>query len=1141
MPNLLGLYIDVNSIGWSLLDADTMQIKAMGTRVFPVGCENFGSGKRELSKKAYKRSKRTTRFRYQRNRTRKIKVLELLIEHQMCPLSRTELKAWKEQKQFPKDSLQDWFRMNPYQLRKKAVMEPLSLEELGRIIYQISIHRGFPISERNRGLKDNIMFNGLAEKNRPGINHTQSQIHNSSLGIYLSSLLPQENKSYRFTNERIRNRFLTREMFQNELENIWNYQVKFHPQLSSDLKKALIGDSDSIPPQKGTVFFQRPLKSQKFRVGRCPYEPKKTKCCISSLIYQDLLAYRWANALKVNGKSLSKKDRTTAVTYFLTHRRFNFGRLRNELEQPNAHYNIKDEESIKGSFVNASLSHHTVFGEEWFDFDDQKRETIWHCLYFFDNEQKLKSQMIEKWGLTELQAAKFASLQLDKNYAPISKKAARNILYFLKRGINYNMAVILGGVKNSLEEKWNGIDETDIQYIINSVLKIYSKNKVLGFLPHLTAFLNEEMQLDHFQIKKLYGVKHTLEHSKTWAKFPLDKNTDREIYNLKNPLLITAVFQLRKVLNELIDTYGQIDEIQAELSADVKLNKYQRYLFRLDQRRRASLRSRYIELLGERAENIIPLNLTKFELWEECKQTCPYTGSHISLSDLFTDTIQVVYINPWRNSLNDSHWNKTLCVRSFAEKITDSCPYDYFNTHEPEEWSTVLKRAARLFSNTKEFPSSYRKFKRFIKKHNYRNPLKHQMRDSNILSKDVMNFLTRVVPEVSVAPGQATVHFIEKWRLQHLFDPEVYENPNGDFRFKALLAYINANRSTAYLETLSQQNKYLPVNQRSSFPIPYEGFRDDLEYHIYSIRVSHKQERKLISTRKHTFKQGEKVYENFCLSVRGSLHKESVYGKRKSPEDQQEAFHLRKPLHLISTLKQVIKIVDPHVRAAVLEAIDLAGGFQGDKVPRNAFISFDKEGFSVPKVFMPNLKGDPVPVKSVRIRESLTGVVQLKEELNQYVNLRNNHHVLIYLNKKQEYCEDVVSFWEVVRRARFKEPIYQLPEDGYQFITTLKINDTFLLDLEETKIVLKEESNSFLAKHLYRIQKLSSKFYEFRLVHDNNLTDTNAPNYIRINNFGHRKTGWHTHNPVKVRLNSIGELSFENEQEEFLKMQKDYV
>lgn len=1141
MPNLLGLYVDVNSIGWSLLDSKTMHIKAMGTRVFPIGCENFGSGKRELSKKAFKRSKRTTRFRYQRNRIRKIKVLELLIEHQMCPLTSEELYAWKEQKHFPKEELKDWFRKNPYQLRKKAVMEPLSLEELGRIIYQISIHRGFPISERNRGAKDTIMFNGLGDKNRPGINQTQTQIHNSSLGIYLNSLLPQENKSYTYTEERVRNRFLTREMFQNELENIWNFQAKFHPQLSAEIKKKLIGDSDSIPPKKGAVFFQRPLKSQKFRVGRCPFEPKKTKCCISSLIYQDLLAYRWANALKVNGKSLSKKDRTKAVTYFLTHRRFNFSRLKNQLEQPNAHYNIKDEESIKGSFVNATLSHHTLFGANWFDFDEQKRETIWHCLYFFDNEEKLKSQMIEKWGLNEAQATKFASLQLDKNYAPISKKASGNILYFLKRGINYDMAVILGGVKNCMQEKWNGIEETDIRHIINSVLKIYSENKVLGFLPQLTAFLKEEMELDQLQIKKLYGIKHSLEHEKTWAKFPVDKYTDKEIYNLKNPLLISAVFQLRKVLNELIETYGQIDEIRAELSADVKLNKYQRYLFRLDQRRRRNLRSKYITLLGERAENIIPLNLTKFELWEECKQTCPFTGSNITLSDLFTDMIQVVYINPWCNSLNDSHWNKTLCVRSFAEKIKDSSPYDYFNKHEPEQWGTVLKRAARLFSNTKDFPSSYRKFKRFIKKHNYRNPLKHQMRDSNVLSREVMTFLTRVVPEVSVAPGQATVHFIDKWRLHHLFDPEVYEEPNKDFRFKALLAYINANRNTDFLEILAQQNKYLPVNQRSSFPVPYNGFRDDLEYHIYSIRVSHKQERKLILTRKHTFKQGEKVYENFCLSVRGSLHKESVYGKRKSPEDQQEAFHLRKHLNLISTLKQVIKIVDPQVRAVVFEAIEQAGGFQGEKVPRNAFFSYDEAGFSVPKVFMPNLKGDPVPVKSVRIRESLTGVVQLKADLNQYVNLRNNHHVLIYLNKKQEYCEDVVSFWEVVRRARFKEPIYQLPKDGYQFITTLKINDVFLLDLEEKEIIIEEESNSFLAKHLYSIQKLSSKFYEFRLVHDNNLTDTGSPNYVRINNFGHHKTCWHTHNPIKVKVNSIGELSFENEQEKFIKMQKSYV
>ena len=1142
MPNLLGIYVDVNSIGWSLLDSDSMKIKAMGTHVFSIGCENFGSGKRELSKKAYKRAKRTSRFRYQRNRIRKTKVLELLIDHKMCPLSKKDLDAWKKDKRFPKEALKEWFQLNPYQLRKSAVIESISLLELGRIIYQISVHRGFPVSERNRGMRDNVMYAGLPEKNRYGINHTQRQIENSTLGIYLNHLLPEENKSYTFSNERVRNRFLTREMFQEEIENIWNFQMQFHAELTPKLKEQLIGDSTQNPPKKGAVFFQRPLKSQKFRVGRCPYEPKKTKCCVSSLVYQELLAYRWANSLKVNGKFLTDQDRKVAVHYFLTHRRFLFGRLKSKLSNPNAHYNIKEEESIKGSFVNASLSHPTIFGPEWFDFSERDREEIWHCLYFFDNEQKLKSHMIEKWGLDENQAKKFASLQLDKNYASISKKASGNILYFLKRGVSYNLSIILGGVKNSLGEKWDTIAETDIQFIINSVMQIYNEHKVLGFIPKLTAFLEEEMQLDSIQIKKLYGQKGSTQQTNYLNKFPLNKQADKEIYNIKNPLLITAVFQLRRVLNELIDKYGSIGEIRAELSADVKLNKFQRHLFRLDQRRRLRLRNKYISFLGEKAENIIPLNLTKFELWEECKQTCPYTGSHIPLSELFTENIQVVYIHPWYNSLNDSQWNKTLCVKSFADKIKDLSPHEYFNTYAPEQWSFVIKRAACLFSNTKDFPSSYRKFKRFIKKYNYRDPLKHQIRDSNILSKEVMEFLNLVVPEVAVAPGQATVHFIDKWRLQHIFEPQTYEDTSMDFRYKALLAYINANRNKHYLEVLAQENKYAPVPHRAPFPIPYEGFRDDLEYHIHSILVSHDQDQKLISTRKHKFKKGDKIFENFCLSVRGSLHKESVYGKRISPEDGQESYHLRKPLALITTEKQVHKIVDPSVRKIVFEAVENAGGFQGDKVPRGAFFSVDKEGFSVPKVFLSNEKGgDPVPVKNIRIRESLSGAVQLKSDLNQHVNLRNNHHVIIYLNKDADYAEQVVSFWEVIRRTRNKEPIYQLPEDGEQFICTLKINDLFLLDLDASRLDLKTESKSFLAKHLYRAQKLSSKFYEFRLVHDNNLSSLEAPHYIRINNFGHRKTGWHTHNPIKVAINTIGDLTYDNEVERFLKMQKSYV
>lgn len=77
-------------------------------------------------------------------------------------------------------------------------------------------------------------------------------------------------------------------------------------------------------------------------------------------------------------------------------------------------------------------------------------------------------------------------------------------------------------------------------------------------------------------------------------------------------------------------------------------------------------------------------------------------------------------------------------------------------------------------------------------------------------------------------------------------------------------------------------------------------------------------------------------------------------------------------------------------------------------------------------------------------------------------------------------------------------------------------------DLEEN---LTLESRSFLKNHLYKVQKLSSKFYEFRLAHKQVSLITDAPEYIRINNFGSRKTGWTTYKPIKVQISITGQIT----------------
>ena len=69
---------------------------------------------------------------------------------------------------------------------------------------------------------------------------------------------------------------------------------------------------------------------------------------------------------------------------------------------------------------------------------------------------------------------------------------------------------------------------------------------------------------------------------------------------------------------------------------------------------------------------------------------------------------------------------------------------------------------------------------------------------------------------------------------------------------------------------------------------------------------------------------------------------------------------------------------------------------------------------------------------------------------------------------------------------------------------------------------------SVLRKHLYRIQKLSTKYYEFRLANKYVTPSMEAPEYIRINNFGDRKTDWKTYNPVKVEIDLIGKIHLMN-------------
>ncbi|MGB1449695.1 MAG: type II CRISPR RNA-guided endonuclease Cas9 [Flavobacteriaceae bacterium] len=1125
MSKKLGLFVDTTSVNWTVINRSTNELIDMGVRVFPAGCENFGGGKREVSKKHGRRMVRLRRIRYARIRARKFYLLRLLIQHQMCPMKMDALKEWKKTKRFPKGAIKEWLALNPYELRERGLHEKLSLEEFGRIFYQISCHRGYRFGERNLKLTESVLSKGNPGEQKIGYLQTQDEIGEGTLGEFLYSIYPTPHQSYKKQPFRIRNRICTLGMYFKEIHQLWRTQAQFYYTLTDELRHELIGDPNDVDPQ-GALFYQRPLKSQKHRVGNCLFEPKKTRCCVSSLLYHEVEAWKWVNSIKYNNAPLKNEEARKVVQFYRTHYRFTFEDVKTLLHLNfSDNFNYKSEDQFRGSFINAELSREKYFGEAWFSFDQKKREDIFHALYFFNSSQRLQVCAQEKFGLSAAAAKQFAKISIDKSYAPISKMACKKILYFLQQGYSYKIAVFLAGIRNALQAYWEDLNKREKEEVIQVALNLHRDCTQIELIPKLKEMFSEMLHLDDFDPNKLYGFSSILTQKPKVKKIPVNHAMDEKIIHLKNATLVQSSFELRKVINALIDKYGPFNEIACELSVDLKVNRMQRFIFRLDRKRISENNKRYIEKLKPLGVDLIPMHVLRYGLWEECKHTCPYTGKDIPLELLFTPTIQIVYIHPWSRSLNDNSLNKTLCYSTIAEQLNERTPFEYFDEVNPAVWEEVKTRAAKLFSSTHFHPASYKKFKRFIKKYNYRDVVRKQFNDPHQLSRSLGELLSIVTPKVQMIPGNITQHLVDEFLLMSIFPNHKCEN---DYRLNALKAYVNAYCTEDHVLYLAQRNKYKRNTNKAKIPVPDDHYLSHIKEKVYAILVSHKKTSKAISKRSFWFKNNSNKVNVKAVSVRGMLHKDSLYGKRKPPM-MEESMHIRRPLKSLRVFSQVDKIVDPVIRALVWQKVEDVKR-QKNVIPTGLFHEEGSDGFPISTIHLPNFKGgDNVPVVKVRMRESFSNSIQLKEKENRYAIPRNNHHIMISIDGEGNYAEEVVTFWEVIQRYRRQQPIYRslAPGEG-EVLTHMHINDMYLMGIENVVENLPLIPKDVLRKHLYRVQKLSSKYYEFRLADKYINPSFEYPEYIRINNFGSKKTGWLTHNPVKVKISLTGDITLMN-------------
>lgn len=1015
----LGLDLGTNSIGWALLDFDDNQqpreLIACGSRIFQEAVE----AKTGTPKNHARRAARVARKLVARRKQRRSKLLNLLVRHGLLPQDEAERNTL----------LLDNQANNPYQLRKRGLDEKLEPFAFGRALYHLAHRRGFQSNRKAASDEDG--------KVKTAISALRAEMQDRTLGAFLADQPTQ------------RRRYTDRAMYAEEFEQLWGRQALFAPeQLTQALKVAI----------HNSIFFQRPLKSQKHLVGKCAFEPTRKRAAKAILLAQRFRILQDVNHLAVKNpitrefRPLSQDERNKLAEALDKQKSMTWGAVRKVVgwnKKDSLHegetFNLEEGKKDKLLGNRTACDLRGALGDRWDALAAQQQDDLVTDLLTIDNEQGFLNRMKNHWNFDDTTAEALAKIELEPGYARLSTKAMRAILPYLEQGLNYQLSTFMAYSACPNEKK-----KTILDLITTKRMKFDKACELVDWKEVTSYQSNDKLGLPP---------------------------------NVRNPVVQKALFETRKVVNAIVRKYGKPAVIRVEMARDMKLTLSQKETVhaqnKLNEEANKHAAQKLFEIgLISSPDTVLakPDDLIKYRLWEECNGICPYTGKPISMGSLFGSEIDVEHIIPLNVSLNNSFANKTLCYDFFNRQIKrNKTPFECLSGNE-EQYLEVLQRVekfkkikivtvkkvkGKLIKSTHE--SANPKIKLFERKEAKTDEfVSRQLNDTRYICREVKDFLLQLGIEVEISKGGTTAMLRGRWKLNTLLHPDSSNEKNrADHRHHAIDAVVIAltNRSLFHkLSRLSAQSISLDKS-RFDVPLPWDGFYDDVSEKIGQVIVSYAPARK----------------------ISGALHKETAYGYSES----EKCFVTRKSLDQKRinklTESEVKKIRDAKVRELVESHLVLHGG---DFKKAMGQPLFQENGIT--------------PIKSVRVtsnfnKDTTHPVKKGQSKDYKFFTYGNNHHVEILENIETGNREGrFVTAMEAARRARGaantqKSGIVQRDHGAeWKFIASFSIND-----------IVQVASNG--AEIPYRIQAISEgNQFEITLKRLNDALSDKNENTLRI-------------------------------------------
>lgn len=1133
MEKILGIDTGTNSLGWAIVEKDddgSYKLLDKGSNIFTEGVK-IEKGI-ESSKAAERTEHRAARVRYYRIRLRKIELLRILSENHLCPpVSKEELSQWRLKKKYPENELllswestDDNVNDNPYYYRYKCLNEKLDLTDLtqrymlGRALYHIIQRRGFLSNRKSKEESDDGVV-------KTGISDLSKEIENAGckyLGDYFYKLYVK--------GEKIRNHYTAREEhYLNEFNAICEKQ-ELDEELVNKIKKA--------------IFFQRPLKSQKGIVGHCLFEPKKTKCPISHPMFEEFRMLSFINNIKIQTPSdnelrpLNEDERQKILGKFYRKSKpdFEFKDIAEELAGKNKYsyykkpegkpylFNYYMDTSVSGCPVTASLRN--IFGENWLEsicevYDKGAGKTsvqvlndIWHVLFDFSDNSKLKEFAINHLQLNKEDSEKFSAIKIPSGYAALSLKAINKILPYLRMSMKYSHAVFFGKLCDIVpKDVWN--NETLRTDLIDELCSVIEGQEASAAETRtLSQCISDHLQyrfnLSDDEVKKLYHPSML----ESYAHVPEGQNklSSPRINSVRNPMAMRSMFRMRNIINTLLaenkidrDTTIHI-EFARELN-DANMRQAQAHIARDNEKDRskckAEIEALYKKETGKDIE-ATDTEILKYQLWEEQGHKCIYTNRTIAVSQFIgaNPEFDIEHTIPRSAGGDSAKMNLTLCESRFNRDVKKTTlPSKLANYEDILErikgWKEKCDDLSKQIRKLKTNPSMDKATKdRIIQKRHYlqiqsdywygkyhrfemtevpEGFSRRQGSDISVISKYGRLFLKSFFKRVFVVKGIATSDFRKIWGIQDIYTKKVRVNHIHHCIDAIVIACMGPGeyaKLAQYYHDEEQHEWY--GNTKAKFHKPWPKFTEDIKGVQDEVLIAHSNSDNMAKQgRKRIRINGKKVLS--CGdAARASLHQGTYYGAIEHDGDVK--YVVRKTLDADFKASDVKNIVDETVKDIVETAIKEAGTLK-EAIANTIWMNKEK-GIAIKKVRC----FTPLITRPINIRQHRD--LSPKEYKQQYhVANDSNYAMAIYIGKdkkgKEKHSFEKLTNLQAAEyfktsndKAAVDYNYFPLTKKDLPLAYILKVGTKVLL-YENSPEELYDSSKQELVKRLYKVVGIS--------------------------------------------------------------------